>query len=151
MALPDRDVALAIVKRVRAKYPRSNPGGSPLGDDGAYALIEIAQIFGAKLFRKEGGERVLIRELGKSVNRTILGQGAFGRDWVKVFGDGEGTAFPIWEVHPDDANGEYVDVSGIVVPGTPGPGPGPAPDCEARVRELEAAIRRMIAIGQEAL
>jgi hypothetical protein len=149
MPLPDRDAALAKVKAIRAKYPRDTPGGSPLGDEGAYAIIEVAQAFGAKVFRKEGGERVLIRELGKSCNRTIIGQGAFGNVWVKVFGDGEGTAFPIWNIGDTPADGEYLDVSGIVVPGATQP-PPPPPSGD-RVADLEHALRQMRDIADRVL
>lgn len=146
-----------LVKSIRAKYPRTAPGSSPLGEDAWRCIVEIAQRTGTWVFRKDGGERCFIPAglllkypNGVSINRTIIGRGAAGTQWIKVLGDGEGTAFPIWNVGDTPADGEYVDVSGIVLnpqqpPTQPPPTqPPPSSDLAARVAVLEQKYDRII-------
>lgn len=111
---------LETVQRVRAKYP------TPLGTRHWEFLVELAQATGAQLYRKEAGDNVLIPPLGKRVSMDVIGRGTLGDVWVDVLGDAEGSAVPAWDAHPNAA-GEYVDVSGIVLPGAPGPVTGPVP------------------------
>lgn len=160
--IPMPDSQIDLVKRIRAKYPRSNPGGHPLDrdSDAWRCIVEIAQATGTLVYRKDWGENCRIPAGllpqypgGVSINRTIIGRGRFGNQWVKVLGDGEGTAFPIWNVGDTPADGEYVDVSSINLGGAPQPKPEPEPepepqpvpgDLEARVARIEAWIRRSL-------
>jgi hypothetical protein len=142
---------LEIVQAIRAKYPRNNPGGWPLGEDAPWALIEVAQRFDAQVYRKDSGEHCFIPKGvlaaypdGVFVNRAIIGRGALGNRWYKVFGDGEGEAPAIWRLGETPADGEYIDVSAVVLPGheapplVPVPAPAPDGDLKARVEALEA-------------
>lgn len=153
-----------LVKRIRAKYPRHSPGSHPLGEDAWRCIVEIAQATDTLVFRKDSGENCRIPAGllakypdGVSINRTIIGRGAFGNQWVKVLGDGEGTAFPIWTNGDTPANGEYVDVSAIELDGAepkedPDPDPDPKPgDLEQRVAALEKRQTRVEAWIRRAL
>lgn len=118
---------LQTVKDVRKKYPRSNPGGSPLGVDAWRCIVEIAQKIGAKVFRKDGGDNCTIPPgvlaaypSGVSISRTIIGRGMLGTSWVKVLGDGEGAAPAIWSPGNTPADGEYIDVGSVVLDGDTG-------------------------------
>jgi len=111
---------LSTVQQIRAKYP------TPLGARHWEFLVELAQAVGAQLFRKEAGDNVLIPPLGKHVSLDVIGRGTLGDVWVDVLGDAEGAAVPAWDAHPN-ASGEYVDVSGIVLPGVVQPPPPPPP------------------------
>jgi hypothetical protein len=146
------------VAAIRALYPRTSPGGFPLGDDAYLAIVHVAQAFGALVFRKDGGDHTAIPAgllakypNGVNISRTIIGRGALGNSWFKVFGDGEGKAPAIWQLGETPADGEYVDVSAIVLPGAPAPVPHPtdpgAPgSLEARLAALEQWRGRVEAV-----
>jgi hypothetical protein len=148
---------IKLVERIREKYPRDNPGGHPLGDDAWRCIVEIAQQTGTLVFRKDSGEHCFIPAGllsqypdGVWINRTIIGRGRFGNQWVKVLGDGENTAFPKWETGDTPADGEYVDVSEIRLEGAPVPDDDdppptdpPAGDLESRVRVIEQWMARV--------
>jgi len=127
---------LAINQRVRAKYP------TPLGSRHWEFLVDLAQQTGTLLYEKPGGAHVLIPPLNVFVSMDVIGRGVLGDVWVDTLRDAEGQAVPIWDAHPN-AGGTYIDVRGVVLPGTPGTGPGPGGQCEARVAELEAAVRQI--------
>lgn len=126
------------VERVRAKYP------TPLGARHWEFLVDVAQATGAKLFRKDGGDRVHIPVLGLSVSQDIVILPAT-RQWVDILGDAENTATPAWAVHENAGEPEkWIDVSGIKLPGaTPDPVKPPPPPpvdvaaLKARIAELE--------------
>lgn len=145
---------LDTVKRIRAQYPRSNPGGAPLGEDAWIAIVAVAQAVGARVFRKDGGDHVFAPPLNHFISRTIIGRGTLGNQWVKVFSDGEGAAGAIWNVGDTPADGEYLDVSGVVLPGAPLPPPPvelpPAGDVEARLTALEGQLRALRALLRSA-
>ncbi len=135
---------LGIVQRVRAKYP------TPLGARHWEFLVDLAQQAGVLLYEKPGGAHVLIPPLNVFVSMDVVGRGAIGDNWADTLRDAEGAAIPIWDQHPNAA-GNYINVDAVVLPGQPGPGPTPPPtgQCEARVAELEDALRqiRNIAAG----
>jgi hypothetical protein len=106
-------------KRVRAKYPRSNPGGSPLGGDHAAYLVDLAQQTGTLLYEKKDSNSVAIPGTGTTVSLDVVGRGTMGDNWADVLQDSEGQAVPIWNVTAGAA-GTYIDVSGIPIPGEPG-------------------------------
>jgi len=111
---------IETVRRVRAKYP------TPLGARHWEFMVEVAQATGTLLYRKDGGDHVLIPALNRYVSLDVVGRGALGDNWADILGDAEGAAVPAWDVHPNAA-GEYLDVSGIALPGTPAPVPAPQP------------------------
>jgi hypothetical protein len=129
---------LAINQRVRAKYP------TPLGARHWEYLVDFAQQAGVQLYRKDGGAHVLIPPLNVNVSMDVVGRGSMGNHWADTLSDAEGAARPIWSVGESPADGTYIDVAGVVLPGQPGPGPTPPPSgqCEARVAELEQAVRQ---------
>lgn len=138
---------LAINQRVRAKYP------TPLGARHWEYLVDFAQQAGVQLYRKDGGAHVLIPPLNVNVSMDVVGRGSMGNHWADTLSDAEGAARPIWSVGDSPADGTYIDVSGVALPGQPGPGPTPPPSgqCEARVAELEDAVRQMRDIAARVL
>lgn len=157
----DDTVSQKIVEDVRAKYPRRNPGGAPIPVEEAWMpVVEIAQLTGTLVFRKDAGDDSshtfipagLLRAYpnGVWISRTIVGKGALGNTWRKVFGDGEGAASPIWRLGDTPADGEYIDVREIALSANPHPLPPdekpqepPAGDLTARVAALEAFVARL--------
>ena len=134
---------LQIIRDIRKDYP------TPLGARHWEFLVEVAQATGTLLFRKESGDRVLIPALGKSVNQNIIGRGTLGNRWADILGDAETLATPTFDIGPTPADGEYVDVSQVELPGEP-PNPGPIPPnpgrtLEDRVRALENRLAELIA------
>lgn len=122
---------LDTVRRVRAKYP------TPLGASHWVFLVDVAQQTGTLLFRKDGGDHVLVPALNRFVSLDVVGRGALGNNWADILGDAEGAAIASWDVHPNAA-GEYLDVTGIALPGTPQP---PQPPTGGITRaELDLAI-----------
>lgn len=137
---PEVPMSLSIVQRVRAKYP------TPLGARHWEFLVDVAQQTGTLLFHKDGGTHIFVPPLGKNVSQDIVGRGVLGDVWVDILGDAEGQAIPTWDAHPN-AGGEYLDVSGIELPGNPPPPPPPVdpppPDVNARLTALEGAVLRI--------
>lgn len=132
---------LAIIQDIRRDYP------TPLGARHGEFLVEVAQATGTQLYRKEDSNSVLIPALGKRVSLDIIGRGSLGNQWADILGDSEGLAIPVWQLH-DDADGEYVDVSQVELPGElPDPGtpiPNPGMTLEQRVDAIERWIRRAL-------
>lgn len=111
---------LATVQRIRATYP------TPLGARHWEFLVEVCQATGARLFRKDGGDHCWVPPLNRFVSLDVIGRGALGDVWVDILGDAEGLAVAAWDAH-QGAGGEFLDVSGIVLPGH-APAPSPIPD-----------------------
>ena len=134
---------LALVRAIRAKYP------TPLGDRHWEFLVEVAQSTGAKLYRKDGGDRIRIPALGLSVSQDIIIREP---KWIDILQDGEGAAVAIWDEHDNAGSPEkWIDVSGVRLPGEPAPpqpNPGTPPPTvgtlEQRVAAIEAWIRRAL-------
>lgn len=159
--MPTRANPLADLTEIR--YHGDRPYPTPLGARHWEFLVEVAQWFGAKLFRKDGGDHVWVPALNHFVSQDTIGQGDLGNVWVDILGDGEGAAVPTWDAHPNAA-GEYLDVSGIVLPGatpvpvpaptpTPPPAPTPTPtpdDLPARVQALESGLAQLRALLRSA-
>lgn len=108
---------LGIVQRVRAKYP------TPLGARHWEFLVDVAQQTGTQLFRKEDDNSAKIPALGKRVSLDIIGRGTLGNRWADILAHSEGTADPVFQLQDTPADGEYVDVSGVALPGAPAPPP----------------------------
>lgn len=137
---------LDTVQRIRATYP------TPLGARHWEFLVEVCHATGAQLFRKDFGDHVLIPALNVYVSMDVIGRGALGDVWVDILGDAEGAAIPTWDAHPNAA-GTYVDVSRVVLPGTPLPPPvdtPPAGDVESRLTALEGQVRTLRALLRSA-
>lgn len=135
---------LSTIQRVRAKYP------TPLGAQHPTFLIEAAQATGAKLLRKDAGTHVTLPN-GINVSQDIL---MFLDQGVDILSDGEGTAIPTWQEKGTIA-GEYIDVSGLSVPGTPPPTTPPpsqppahdyGPELAALQREIDSIKARLAAL-----
>lgn len=141
--MPETPNFEADVAQIRAHYP------TPLGFLHWAFLVEVAQWTRTLLFRKEDDNSVLIPALGKRVSLDIIGRGALGDVWVDILADSEGAARPVWQPH-EGADGEYIDVSRVALPGAPPPpdepdDPPPSGDLVSRVLALEAfaaAVRR---------
>ena len=112
---------LAINQRVRAKYP------TPLGARHWEYLVDLAQQADVQLYVKPGGANVLIPPLNVRVSMDVVGRGSLGNHWADTLSDAEGEARPVWRVGEGPADGTYVDVSGVALPGQPAPGPTPGP------------------------
>jgi hypothetical protein len=112
---------LAIITRVRAKYP------TPLGARHWEFLVDVAQQTVTQLYRKEDDNSVKIPALGVRVSLDIIGRGTLGNQWADILANSEGTADPVFQLKDTPALGEYVDVSGVALPGQPLPGPAPGP------------------------
>jgi hypothetical protein len=107
------------VQTVRAKYP------TPLGAQHPLFLIEVCHATGAKLLQKDAGSHVTLPN-GLNVSQDIL---MFLDQGVDILSDAEGAATASWQEKGTIA-GNYIDVSGLSVPGgppTPAPVPVPAP------------------------
>lgn len=137
----------ADVAQIRAHYP------TPLGFVHWAFLVEVAQFIGAQLYRKEDSNSVLIPALGKRVSLDVIGRGSMGNHWADILGDSENLAIPNWDVHVG-AEGEYVDVSGVKLPGQepkpdepknppPPPPPPPPSDCGEK---LDAAVAPLVVL-----
>lgn len=127
----------ATVSAIRAKYP------TPLGDQHWRFLVEVAHATGTQLFRKDGGDHVLIPALGFYVSMDVVIL-AETRQWVDILGDSEGAAVPGWDVHDNAGEPEkWIDVSHVALPGEPDEphDPPPAGDLASRVARLEAWAR----------
>jgi hypothetical protein len=132
---------LQIIRDIREDYP------TPLGTRHWEFLVEVAQATGTQLYRKEDDNSVLIPSLRKRVSLDIIGRGTLGNRWADILQDSEGQAIPTFQVQ-DGANGEYVDVSQVELPGElppakPPQDPPPAGDLESRVRVLEQWMARV--------
>jgi hypothetical protein len=131
---------LDTVKAIRSKY------GTPLGARHWEFLVEVAHATGAKLFRKDGGDRIIIPSLGVGVSQDVV---IIAPEWIDILKDGEGAAVPAWDAHPNAGEPEkWIDVSGVALPGAPVPPPVPAVpppsgSLEARVARLEAQIAKL--------
>lgn len=126
MAVANQQVTVAAL---RQKYP------TPLGQQHAAFLIELARTVGAKLLRKDTGSHVLLPQ-GIYVSQDIL---VFdnGRECYDVLSDAEGLAIPSWQPKGSIA-GQYVDVGTFPAP------PPAAGDIETRVTELEHTVGQLI-------
>lgn len=153
---PVSESEIDTITRIRKLYPRSNPNGHPLNEDAWLAISHVAKALGGLVFRKDGGDNAFIPKgllskypEGVHISRTLIGRGVFGNRWFKVFGDGEGTAFPKWELGDTPADGDYVDVSEIVIPGVVNPpppvDPPPSSDTNVRLTTLEWQMRVLLA------
>jgi hypothetical protein len=144
---------LEDVKRIRAKYD------TPLGARHWQFLVELAQVIGARLFRKDGGTNILIPALNLRVSQDIIvmpnGEG------FDVLGDGEGAATPGWD-SKGQMVGEFVDVSGVKLSDSPvvvvdGGGTQPqastfasaAASIEARIASIAAAVDALKSVVNE--
>lgn len=129
---------LKIITDIRKDYP------TPLGARHWEFLVEVAQATQTQLFRKEQGDNILIPALGKRVNQNIIGRGSLGNRWADILGDAETLATPAFDIGPTPADGEYVDVSQVELPGDlpplPPPPDPPTGDLEAQVRALRAEV-----------
>lgn len=127
---------LAVIQRVRAKYP------TPLGASHGAFLIEAAQQTGGKLLRKEAGTNVLLPS-GVRVSQDIL---VFGGEGIDILSDGEGAAIPAWQ-EKGPIPGEYIDVGGVVPqPDQPQePKPAPSVDLSAVLARLDLMEKRSLA------
>ena len=132
---------LETIRAIRAKYD------TPLGDKHWQFLVEVAHALNAQLFRKDGGDRVLVPQLGITVSMDVI---IFPqtREWADILGDAEGEAVPGFDLHPNAGEPEkWIDVSRVILPGEdddPDPDP-PVGDLESRVARLEAfmaAVKR---------
>jgi hypothetical protein len=108
MSIPNQ---LGVVQRVRAKYP------TPLGAQHGTFLIEVAQMTGGKLFRKDGGDHTTLPN-GINVSLDILIIDSVSPPWwVDILGDAEVAAVPAWDAHPNAGEPEkFYDVSSLVLP-----------------------------------
>jgi hypothetical protein len=151
--VPDIDYAADITE---IRYGGSNPYPTPLGARHWEFLVEVAQWTETQLYRKEDSNSVLIPALGKRVSLDVIGRGSLGNRWADILQDSEGQANPVFQLADTPANGEYVDVSRVVLPGAPPPVPVPVPTptptptpppvstLEARVEAIERWIRRAL-------
>lgn len=105
---------LQIITSIRSKYP------TPLGVRHWEFLVEVAQATGTLLYRKEDSNSVLIPALGKRVSLDIIGRGTLGNQYADILGNSEADAVPTFQLK-SPADGEYIDVSDIVIPGAPAP------------------------------
>jgi hypothetical protein len=131
---------LQIIRDIRQDYP------TPLGTRHWEFLVEVAQATGTQLYRKEDDNSVLIPSLRKRVSLDVIGRGSLGNRWADILQDSEGQAIPTFQVQ-DGADGEYVDVSQVELPGDLPPAPlppdPPPGDLESRVRVLEQWMARV--------
>jgi hypothetical protein len=130
---------LDINKRVRAKYPRNNPGGHPLGADHCWFLVDLAQQTGTLLYEKNDSNSVFIPQVNKRVSLDIVGRGTLGNSYADCLGDSEGLAVPTWDVK-SPADGVYIDVRSVVIPGTPPVEPPTEPPTEPPSSDLAARV-----------
>lgn len=117
-------MSLAIVKKVRAKYP------TPLGNKHALFLIEVSQaIKGSGLLKKTSGTRITLPKEHGSVQVAqdiiCLRRGA-EVDHYDILKDGEGEAKPTWNLVGPIDPARFVDVSLAPIP-VPKPIPEPTP------------------------
>jgi hypothetical protein len=129
----------SVVASIRAKYP------TPLGEQHARFLVEVAQATGAQLFEKPSGDHVFVPQIGKFVSLDVIGRGRLGDVWVDILGDAEGAAVPTWDAHAGAA-GTYLDVSGIALDPTTPPPPPPPPGADlaaiaVRLDRLESTLK----------
>jgi hypothetical protein len=139
---------VADVAQIR--YDGPNPYPTPLGDRHGEFMIELAQFFGAKLYRDDID--IFIPELGVKVSQDIIIFEA-ERVWVDVLGDAETLAIPTWAPHAKAENPDrFVDVSHLGKPKPeppkeepkdeePKPTPAPSPcDCESKLGDAIAPL-----------
>ena len=137
-------MSLALVKKIRAKYP------TPLGAKHALFLIELAQAKGAGLLKKTTGTRIrLPKPWNVDVSQDILClREDGGVNHYDILKDGEGAAKPTWSLVGPIDPARYVDVSNapapipVPEPEPPAPvPPAPVPPCQcAEVIETLAAM-----------
>jgi hypothetical protein len=108
------------VEDIRKKYP------TPLGARHWEFLVEVAQATGAKLFRKDGGDRIFVPPLNLSVSQDII---IIAPEWIDILEDGERRAKPAWGANPNAGEPDkWIDVSKVKLPGAPIDPPPPPPD-----------------------
>jgi hypothetical protein len=131
---------LQIIRDIRNDYP------TPLGARHWEFLVEVAQATGTQLYRKEDDNSVLIPSLRKRVSLDIIGRGTLGNQYADILYNSEGSADPVFQLK-SPADGEYVDVSQVELPGDLPPAPlppdPPPGDLESRVRVLEQWMARV--------
>ena len=131
-------MSLAIVKKVRAKYP------TPLGKEHAAFLVEVAQALKMGLLKKTSGTRI---KLPKPYNVPVAQDIACERkgDLVlhyDILADGEGEARPTWSLIGPIDPARYVDV-GVSVPEPPQPEPVPDPEPVPGLGEIVELLTAM--------
>lgn len=146
--VPDIPNYAGVVARVRAKYPRANPGGFPLGEDHWRFLVDLAQQTNTKLFVKPGGAGVLIPALGVRVSQDIIGRGSMGDAWADILGDAEGQAVPTWDAKPGAA-GDYLDVSLVSLGGVVVDPPPPPPVDDTALKLLTTRVTLLERLWQQ--
>ena len=130
-------MSLAIVKKVRAKYP------TPLGKEHAAFLIEVARALKMGLLKKTSGTRIKLPkpysvEVAQDIACERKGDQVLHYDILK---DGEGEAKPTWRLVGPIDPARYVDV-GASAPEPPQPPSEPDPPADdIPIRALLDEIR----------
>lgn len=111
-------MSLQIVQQIRAKYP------TPLGDQHAAFLVEVACATGKGLLRKPGGTNIPLPD-GTRVSQDIV-MDRSGLHW-DILVDGEGQAIPTWNLVTEPPTVDPARYYGVSC-SEPGPEPEPEPD-----------------------